>query len=393
MSSDTSSTGNGSTFSLREARNIVRDLFEPNEKIYWTDFLLSIFGGYVSSALVRLIGEWMPAREQLPLSLALRGLAFAVSCCLLFRSVLFIHEIVHLPEKKFRAFRFVWNLLCGIPFLTPSFTYYPHLDHHRRRTFGTHEDGEYLPLARMTPWVTCVYLFQGLIGPPLAVLRFGILSPIAWISPKFRTIVHRHFSTLVMDPTFIRPLPTKEAMRLILLQEICCFLVCVGVAVIPPVFLGRWPIQLVVQGYATGLVLITLNAVRTLAAHRWWSEGNEVSFVEQMEDSVVIDNDSLASVLINPVGLRYHALHHLFPSMPYHNLRAAHKRLMAELPANSSYRATVETSVLGTIGQLLVHASQRKTSGEAQLEQAEGPTILAFPRTAQEPQSGSRHAA
>ncbi|MFO0884428.1 MAG: fatty acid desaturase [Pirellulales bacterium] len=184
MSSDTSSTGNGPTFSLREARNIVRDLFEPNEKIYWTDFLLSIFGGYASSALVRLIGEWMPEPEQLPLSLALRGLAFAVSCCLLFRSVLFIHEIVHLPEKKFRAFRFAWNLLCGIPFLTPSFTYYPHLDHHRRRTFGTHEDGEYLPLARMSPWVTCVYLFQGLIGPPWPLFDLESFRPLLGLAPS-----------------------------------------------------------------------------------------------------------------------------------------------------------------------------------------------------------------
>ena len=60
---------------------------------------------------------------------------------------MFVHEIVHLPEKKFVAFRVVWNLLCGIPFLVPSFTYYTHLDHHRRKTFGTKHDGEYLPLS------------------------------------------------------------------------------------------------------------------------------------------------------------------------------------------------------------------------------------------------------
>ncbi len=363
MSSDTSSTGNGSSFSLREARYIVKDLFEPNEKIYWADFLLSISGGYATASLVRLIGEWMPAAEQRPLAMTLQGVSFLASCLLMFRSILFIHEIVHLPEKKFRAFRFVWHLLCGIPFLTPTFTYYPHLDHHRRRTYGTHEDGEYLALARMSPWVTILYLFQGLIGPPLGFIRFAVLAPLAWISPKFRTFLHRRFSTLVMDPSFIRPLPSKEAMRLIVFQEVCCFLVCMAILIVPPVFLGRWPIRLLVQGYATSLVLITLNAIRTLAAHRWWNEGHEVTFVEQMQDSVVIDNDSLASVLINPVGLRYHALHHLFPSMPYHNLRTAHKRLMAELPADSPYRATVETSVLGTIGQLLTRAANRHQEG------------------------------
>ena len=31
-----------------------------------------------------------------------------------------------------------------------------------------------------------------------------------------------------------------------------------------------------------------------------------------MLDSVTMDNDTLPAVLINPVGLRYHATHHLF---------------------------------------------------------------------------------
>ncbi len=40
-----------------------------------------------------------------------------------------------------------------------------------------------------------------------------------------------------------------------------------------------------------------------------------------------------------PVGLRYHALHHLFPFLPYHNLGKAHARLIARLPAGSPYHA------------------------------------------------------
>jgi fatty acid desaturase len=71
-----------------------------------------------------------------------------------------------------------------------------------------------------------------------------------------------------------------------------------------------------------------------------------------MLDSVTLDNDSLLAVLINPVGLRYHALHHLFPSLPYHNMRAAHKRLMQHLPANSPYRRTVEHSLWKVIADL-----------------------------------------
>ena len=44
-----------------------------------------------------------------------------------------------------------------------------------------------------------------------------------------------------------------------------------------------------------------------------------------------------------PVGLRYHALHHLFPTLPYHNLKAAHEYLLVHLPPESPYRSLDET--------------------------------------------------
>jgi fatty acid desaturase len=80
-----------------------------------------------------------------------------------------------------------------------------------------------------------------------------------------------------------------------------------------------------------------------------------------------MDNDSLLAVLINPVGLRYHATHHLFPSMPYHNMRAAHKRLMDKLPADSPYRQTVGTSVWATIANLWRRAADRRQLQESSL--------------------------
>jgi len=80
---------------------------------------------------------------------------------------------------------------------------------------------------------------------------------------------------------------------------------------------------------------------RTLAAHRYASDGSEMSFGGQVLDSINLD--PAASGLYElwaPVGTKYHALHHLFPGMPYHNLGTAHRRLMATIPADDPYRRT-----------------------------------------------------
>jgi hypothetical protein len=67
-----------------------------------------------------------------------------------------------------------------------------------------------------------------------------------------------------------------------------------------------------------------------------------------------------------PVGLRYHGLHHLLPSLPYHSLGIAHRRLMAQLPADSPYRSTIRGGFLETAGELWRSAS---TSGQGTLIQ------------------------
>ncbi len=357
----------GPAFSLAEARGHVRDLFAPREWIYWVDFLATILVGHAMYGATRLLYDIH--LEPLWLRLAIQAVTFSLTCICYYRAVMFVHELVHVPEKRFRAFRIVWNLLCGVPFLVPSFTYYPHLDHHRRKMFGTEHDGEYLPLARMSPWWIVLYLSQCLWVPPLAVIRFGILTPLTWLSPALRRFIHQRASSLVMDPAYLRPLPTAAVKRIIFFQELACFLFLAACAIVPPVFLNRWPIPFLIQAYSIAVVLVFLNAVRTLAAHRWWSDGEEGTFVDQMLDSVTLDNDSLLAVLINPVGLRYHATHHLFPSMPYHNMRAAHKRLLERLPADSSYRQTVGTSVWATIGDLWRRsAKNRRWEGKAPAE-------------------------
>src|SRR5438445_524349 len=44
--------------------------------------------------------------------------------------------------------------------------------------------------------------------------------------------------------------------------------------------------------------------------------------------------------LLAPVGLRYHALHHWIPSLPYHNLGRSHRLLLSVLGDDTPYIAT-----------------------------------------------------
>lgn len=349
-------------FSLAESRGLVRDLFEPKAWIYWTDFLVSIFTGHIFYGLVRGAFAFtvLPTWAQYTIAIA----SFFISSLAYYRAVMFTHELVHLRTGTFTGFRIAWNLLCGIPFLVPSFTYYTHLDHHRRKHYGTKHDGEYLPWGNQGIGHLIFYMSQVFIIPLLGVFRFLILTPLTWLHPSIRNWVHQHASSMIVDPMYIRPIPTKQDLRLIRLQEALCFAWCLGVAVVPPVFLGRWPWPFLLQGYCTALVILTINQVRTLGAHRWANQGQEMTFVEQMLDSVNVRKWTLASEIWGPIGLKYHALHHVFPSMPYHEMGKAHERLMEKLPADSAYRKTTEpslTSALVDLGKRSLTAKQRNS--------------------------------
>jgi fatty acid desaturase len=327
-------------FSIREARAIVRDLFEPNPTIYWTDFLLSLGVG---------AGCFFASRQLVSFPI-LAALLALVACFGYYRSALFIHELTHLRGDGFRGFRIAWNLLCGIPFLMPSFLYYTHLSHHARKHYGTSDDGEYLPLATRPRREILIYLLQPFIVPALAVMRFLVLAPLAWICPPLRRLVQRRASSMVMDPAYVRPLPTNRQMRIWRLQEAACFFYALAVAVL--VVRGILPLSLIAHFYMTAVVILLLNNLRTLGAHRFRHHGESLTFVDQLLDSVNYPRRPWLGELWAPVGLRFHALHHLFPSLPYHALPTAHRRLMEHLPADSPYRQTESPSLCASIREL-----------------------------------------
>ena len=68
---------------------------------------------------------------------------------------------------------------------------------------------------------------------------------------------------------------------------------------------------------------------------------------------------AVGRLLIAPVGLRYHALHHWIPSLPYHNLGRAHRLLLAALAPDAPYGRTIEPGFTPVIRDLVHRARQR----------------------------------
>ena len=308
---------------LRAAAELTRDIAAHRPSVYWADMLGSAALGYVALASAILVG---------PAWLAVASGIVAVFAA--YRALLFIHEISHFRKDEVPGFRTVWNLVVGIPLLTPSFMYEAvHTLHHARTRYGTAEDPEYLPLALMKPWSLPLFILIALLLPPALVFRFAVLSPLGVVIPPLRHLVWERFSALAINPGFRRR-PADPAMRRrFIWQEAGATLW--AMVLVGSVFVFGWKPLLVALAVFSGVAV--LNQLRTLVAHLWENEGEPMTVTGQYLDSVNVPPPSPLSTLWAPVGLRYHALHHLMPSMPYHSLGKAHARLCAHLGAESTY--------------------------------------------------------
>ena len=309
---------------LRQAAMLTRDLHAPNPVMYWGDCFGSAAIGYAA-----LLGAIASGNAWLTAALVL------VSILTLYRAALFIHEITHLDHRKLPGFRLAWNIGIGAPLMLPSFLYEGiHAVHHSRAHYGTERDPEYIPLAHMRPWSLPLFTIGAVAMPALMFLRFGILGPLSWVIPPLRRVLVERFSALEVNPSYHRPAPEGDFARRWKVQEAAASVV--AVTILATTALGILPLRAFALycGVVAGVAL--LNQTRTLVAHLWENDGEQLSLTDQYRDSTNVPA-AFPGVLWAPVGLRFHALHHLLPRLPYHSLPEAHRRLSAALPETSAY--------------------------------------------------------
>ena len=170
------------------------------------------------------------------------------------------------------------------------------------------------------------------------MLRWGLLGPLSALVPPLRRLVVARASTLDINPRFRRAAPTGRARTTWLLQEALMTLIVWGAALV--FGMGWLPAEWLAHYWGALALALMINQVRTFVAHFYEGDGEAMDRRAQAEDTITLGGWFFVSDLVCPLGDRYHALHHLLPTLPYHQMPRVHALLLERLGGDAAYRRT-----------------------------------------------------
>jgi fatty acid desaturase len=290
---------------------LVRE-FPPRPLIYWVDWGLCTAVGWCLFVAACVRGVH-------PLSFAL----LVPAAFILLRSAYFVHDIAHL-RRSVPGFELAWTLFIGAPIMVPTFMVEPHIAHHARESYGTKLDPEYEFVATWSPLQLVLSVLALIVVPPLLVLRFAVIAPLSWVIPPLRRFTVERLSTLASNAAYVRTMAISRRGKA---QEL--FYCAVAWVAIAAFARGVLPLHVAFFWWGVVTVALMINQARTNVAHAYEGTGETMTLEEQVRDSGTVDGGNLLTDLVFPVGTRYHAIHHFAPTLPYHALPAAHRKLVS----------------------------------------------------------------
>jgi fatty acid desaturase len=262
-------------------------------KKYWIDFIVSSF----LFALLFCLG-----------SLYNITILYIISAILLYRAGAFTHEIAHqYKNPQIKTFKKVWDATLGLIIMQPSVRFAkPHITHHTTGIFGTEKDPQYpliksdiklaLTIFIALPWVLPIYNFL--------ICAFNKIE-----NNKLESILYKNIKF------------SKKEYKEIHYYETIYFWVVLLFIILAPL--------LTFKLYCVQVIAWFLSVLRIPLEHEL-KEYKDVSIYEDQK----IDSKTHLSPLyipIQPLGLRYHTVHHMFPKIPYYHLEKSHYEILSPL--------------------------------------------------------------
>jgi fatty acid desaturase len=324
---------------------LVADLHSPQPWIFWTDLMASAALGWTAFVLA-------VAARQFSASM---WVATVIAVFALYRGVCFTHELAHLRRRALPGFETAWNILFGVPLLLPSFTYLGvHQFHHSLSSYGTKEDPEYLPFASSRRLMIIFAIQSTLLMPIAIIVRFLLLAPIGLVWRPFHRWLEVYASSFAMNPEYRRAIGPEMVAKMRHWEMAMLAVWGAGGALI---YMGALPVRTLFMWLGVLTCISLLNTLRVMGAHEYDSRGAVLSRHGQLSDSIDTPGGPWTG-LWAPVGLRYHALHHYFPGIPYHNLGTAYRRIVASLPRSTPYLESTSPSLAHSLRLLYSKATR-----------------------------------